>query len=150
MRPTDSRIQPGAALYYAAGDPWRVVPPKRATVIDAGPYRIVRRRQGAFYVVSWHRDDAGTAVLVHVGGEPGPRAVPARDLRGLWLETLAATGRTIAGVKAHEAAVSELATSGRPITGDGLLQLAARDDGLGDDTFAILAQAVEDRLDACG
>lgn len=151
MRRTD--IQPGADVYYAPGDLWRVVPPQRATVVDPGPYRIVRRRQGAFYLVSWHRDDTGTAVLVDLdeGFRVRRVAVPRRELRGLWLETLAATGRTVAGVKAHGALLSAIAGSGRDVTVGDMLRLAARDEGLGDDAFAALAEVVNDREpNACG
>lgn len=147
MKPTDSRIVAGAELYHAAGDPWRVVPPKRAVVVDPGPYRIVRQRCGAFYAVSWQPDPAGNAVLVDLDEPRGVErtAVPARELRGLWRETLAATGRTVAGVKAHQALLSELAGNGRPLTAGDLLQLAARDEGLGDDVLGTLVEAVDDR-----
>jgi hypothetical protein len=141
-----SLIVTGADLYYAPGDLWRVVPPKRATVIDPGPFRIVRQRQGAFYLVSWHRDDAGTAVLVDLdeGYQVRRCAVPRRELRGLWLETLAATGRTVAGVKAHGALLSAIADSGRDVTTGDLLRLAASDEGLPDGAFAVLAEVVDD------
>jgi hypothetical protein len=141
MRRTD--IVTGAELYLAAGEQWKVVPPKRATVVDPGPYRIHRATQGPFTFVSHTRDDAGTAVLVRVDGETTDRAVPRRDLRGLWLETLAATGRTLAGVKAHRALLSEIAGSGRDVTGEDLLRLAAGDEGLPDDTFTTLACTIE-------
>lgn len=147
MKPTDSRIVAGAELYHAAGDPWRVVPPKRAVVVDPGPYRIVRQRCGAFYAVSWQPDPAGNAVLVDLDEPRGVErtAVPARELRGLWRETLAATGRTVAGVKAHQALISELASRPGPISVSDVLRVAASDEGLGDDTFTTLAEAVDDR-----
>lgn len=140
-----SLITAGAEVYHATGrgSEWRVVPPTRAIVVDPGPYRIVRRRQGAIYLVSHVRDDTGNAVLVDL--DEGHRvrrcAVPAPELRGLWRETLAATGRTAAGVKADRAAISALATSGRDITTTDLLPLAARDEALPDDAFAALARA---------
>lgn len=142
MRRAD--IVTGAEVYYAAGDQWRVVPPKKATVVDPGPYRIDRATQGPFTFVSHTRDDSGNAVLVRVDGENTDRAVPRRDLRGPWLETLAATGRTVAGVKARGALLSEIAGSGRDVTGDDLLRLAACDEGVSDDTFGMLAENLED------
>lgn len=149
MKPTDARIVVGAELYHAAGDQWRVVPPTRAVVVDPGPYRIVRRRQGAFYLVSYVRDDAGTAILVDLDESRGVHrtAVPARELRGLWRDTLAKTGRTVAGVKAQRARIAELAAAPGPISIDAVLGLAAADEGLDDDTFTTLAQAVDDRLE---
>jgi len=138
------QITAGAELYFAPGPQWRVVPPKKATVVDPGPYRINRMRQGAFYTVQPVRDDAGTAVLVDLdeGFRVRRCAVPRCDLRGLWLETLAATGRTVAGVKAQQAWVAELGGNGRELTGEDLLGLAARDEGLGDDVFTTIAEAV--------
>ena len=100
-------------------------------------------RQGAFYTEQPVRDDAGTAVLVRVDGENYDRAVPRRDLRGLWLTTLAATGRTVAGVKAHGALLSEIAEAGRDVTGDDLLRLAAGDEGHPDGAFVALRRAVD-------
>lgn len=127
MRSSD--IAPGAEVYVAAGPDWQATAPKRATVVDPGPYRIVRLRQGAFYLVSHVRDDTGTAVLVDLdeGHQIRRCAVPARDLRGLWRETLAAAGRTSAGVKAYGAALSEIADGTAPITAADILRLAALD-----------------------
>lgn len=142
MRPTDPRIQAGADLYLALGEQWRYAPPRKATVVDPGPFRVTVTRQGPFNLTSHERDDAGTAVLVRVDGEPADRVVFARHLRGLWLETLAATGRTVAGVKAHWALLSEIA-SGRDVTGEDLLRLAAGDEGLSDDTFGALARTID-------
>ncbi|GGM52385.1 hypothetical protein ACFFX1_55590 [Dactylosporangium sucinum] len=141
-----SSIQPGADLYYAAGPSWRVVPPTKATVVDAGPYRIVRQRQGAFYLASWHPDPAGNAVLVDLDEPRGVRrtAVPRRDLHGPWLATLAKLGRTVAGVKAHQARVAELAARPGPIAVDDVLRLAACDEGVDDGMFGALANAVDD------
>ncbi len=137
------QITEGAELYFAAGPQWRHLPPKKATVVDPGPYRINRIRQGAFYTVQPVRDDAGTAVLVRLDGESADRAVYRRDLRGPWLETLAATGRTVAGVKAHGAALSEIAGSGRDVTAEDLLRVAACDEGLPDDVFTTIADHIE-------
>lgn len=142
MRPNDRRITVDAELYHAPGDQWKVVPPKKATVIDPGPYQIVRQWQGVFCLVSWHRTDTGNAVLVHLDGEKGPRAVPARELRGQWRETLAKTGRTAAGVKAFGALLSELATG--EVTTGGLQRLAAADEGLPDDVFGMVRRASDD------
>lgn len=138
------QIVAGAEVYVAEGEGklWRVVPPQKATVVDPGPYRIVRQRQGAVYFVSWHRDPAGSAVLVQFDGEPKPEAVPARHLRGLWLETLAATGRTVAGVKAHDARIAELAASREPLSASDLMRLADRDEGVDSGTFGALARAI--------
>jgi hypothetical protein len=143
MRAAD--IVTGVEVYYAPGPDWKFVPPKKATVVDPGPYRINRVRQGAFYTVQPVRDDAGNAVLVDLdeGFRVRRCAVPRRDLRGLWLETLAATGRTVAGVKAYGALLHEIAGSGRDVTGDDMLRLAAGDEGLPDDTFTTLANHIE-------
>lgn len=141
MRRSD--ITAGAEVYYAAGQHWRSLPPTRAIVVTADRYRIVRSQQGAFGTVSYVLDAAGSAVLVDLdeGGTKMRRcAVPARDLRGLWKPTLAATGRTAAGVKARNAALSDLVASGRPVTGDDLLRLAATDEGVSDATFIVLAE----------
>jgi hypothetical protein len=140
-----SGIQAGTELYYAAGRDWRYVSPTRATVVSDEPYLIVRRRQGAFYLVSWQPDPAGTALLVDLNEPRGVRrvAVPRRDLHGPWLDTLAKLGRSVAGLKAHRARIAELAATPGPISVDGLLQLAAADEGLDDDTFTTLAQAID-------
>jgi hypothetical protein len=70
--------------------------------------------------------------------------LPRRDLRGPWLEVLAATGRTVAGVKAHDALLSEIAGSGRDVTGDDLLRVAACDEGLPDGAFGALAEVADE------
>lgn len=137
------QVVEGAELYFASGPQWRHVPPKRVTVVDPGPYRIVSTRQGPFTFVQHHRDDAGTAVLVRFDGESTNRAVYRRDLRGPWLEMLAATGRSVAGVKAHGALISEIAGSGRDVTTEDLLRVAACDEGQPDDVFGTLANHIE-------
>lgn len=145
MRPTDHRIVAGAELYLAVGEQWRYATPRKATVVDAGPFKVVVTRQGPFNVVSHERDGNGTAVLVRVDGEPTDRVVYARHLRGLWLETLAATGRTVAGVKAQQARIGELGATRTPLSGDDLLRLAACDEGVDDDVFTTIAESLEDR-----
>ncbi len=135
------QIVTGAELYFAPGPDWRFVPPKKATVVDPGPYRINTVRQGAFYTVQPVRDDAGTAVLVRLDGENYGRAVPRRELRGLWLETLAATGWTAAGVKAADARLHELGAG--EVTVDGVLRVAACDEALPDDVFTTIANHIE-------
>jgi hypothetical protein len=143
MKSGDRRIVEGADLYLAVGEPWQVVTPRKATVVDAGPFRVDVARQGAVNFVSHHRDDNGTAVLVRVDGEPTDRCVYARHLRGLWLETLAKTGRTVAGVKAQQARVAELGATRRPLTGTDLLRLAACDEGVDDDVFTTMTNHIE-------
>lgn len=144
-----SEITPGAECYYAParGAEWRIVSPVKAVVVDAAPVRIVRRAQGPFVFVSHTPDPAGNAVVVdlHEGGRVRREAVPVRHLRGLWKATLAKTGRTEAGVKALDAWVHEVATSGREVTGADLVGLAARDEGVSDDVFGVLSQAADGR-----
>ncbi|QKW15433.1 hypothetical protein [Verrucosispora sp. NA02020] len=150
MRKVD--IQPGADVYYAEGPYWRIRHPTRATIVDPGPYRIVRRRCGPFYLTSWHPDPTGNAVLVtlHERGRDHTRAVYARNLRGLWLDTLKATGRTVADVKALDALISHIASKPGPLTGADLLRVAAADTHVDHDTLTTLADAAEDRHGTTG
>ncbi|MEV1315423.1 hypothetical protein AB0J14_04980 [Micromonospora arborensis] len=143
MRKAD--IVPGAEVYVAEGPNWRSTHPTRATVVDAGPYRINRRRHGAFYVVSWHKDPGGNAVVVtlHERGRDTTTAVPARNLRGLWADTLAATGRNVADAKAYDALISDIAAQPGPLTGGDLLRLAAADPNVDHDTLTVLADAAD-------
>lgn len=143
MRKTD--IRAGVDAYYAPGDPWRVVSPTRATIVGPERYRIVRRRMGAIYLVSHVRDEAGNAVLVDLHESTRVRrdAVRVRELRGLWKETLAATGRTEAGVKAHRARIAALAAGDGPISVGDVLAVAACDEGLDDDVFGVLARIAD-------
>lgn len=137
-------IQEGADCYYAAGDPWRAVCPVKATVVSTDRVRITSTRTGAAYITGWTADPAGNAIVVdlHRGGWLERKAVPVRHLRGPWLATLAATGRTEAGVRARRQHMLDLA---RNVTAGGLLRLAANDPGVDDDTFALLAPAVDGR-----
>lgn len=140
-----SQIQPGAEVYVAEGPDWRSIHPTRATVVDAGPYRIIRQRCGAFYTVSWRKDPTGNAVLVtlHERGRQRTEAVPARNLRGLWADTLAATGRTVADVKAYDALISHIAAKPGDITGADLLRVAASDPHVDHDTLTVLADVAD-------
>ncbi|GGM27573.1 hypothetical protein GCM10011608_10490 [Micromonospora sonchi] len=143
MRKAD--IVPGAEVYVAEGPDWRTTHPTRATVVDPGPYRIVRRRSGPFYLVSSHPDPTGNAVLVTLHERTGDRteAVPARNLRGLWTETLKTTGRTAADVKGMDALISHIASKPGDITGADLLRLAAADPHVDHNTLAVLAAATD-------
>jgi hypothetical protein len=146
MRRAD--IQTAAELYYAPGPDWQSRIPTRAVVVDAAPHRIVRRRQGPFWLVSYVPDEVGDAVVVDlydVGSAPSRTAVRVRDLRGLWVETLATLGRTEAAVAGRVNAIRNLASTRGPITADGLLGLAAAGPELDDDTFAVLARVVDGR-----
>mgnify|MGYP001346135595 CR=1 FL=1 len=143
MRKAD--IKPGFDLYWAPGrgSSWRYVPPTRATVVTGERVQITRRRCGAFYIESVRPDPDGNAVVVdlHHPSRIERRAVPIRELRGLWRETLAATGRTEAGVKALDALIAEMAaTPATRLTDMHLLRVAARDEGVDDDTFGVLAR----------
>lgn len=142
-----TEIQPGAVVYVAPDPEWRSCPPTRGVVVDARPHRIIRRRMGAVYLVSHVEDPDGTAVVVDLHETTGVRrtAVPVRHLRGLWEPTLAALGRTEAQVERQRQAFRDLVSSGRPLSGEGLLGLAASDPTLGDDGFVVLRQAVESR-----
>lgn len=145
MRKKD--ITAGAELYFAEGRgaDWRHTPPTLAVVVTAEPHTIVRRRQGPFWFVSHHADPAGTAVLVdlHEGARVRRTAVPARHLRGLWKPTLAATGRTVAGVKARDAFIAEVAAKPGKLTGADILLVAAHDEAVDHDTLAVLADAAD-------
>jgi hypothetical protein len=147
MRKQD--IQIGAEAYYAEGRGagWKYGSPTRATIVDARPYRIDRRRQGAFYLVSWHPDPAGNAVLVDLHESRGVRrtAVPARCLRGLWKPTLAALGRAEADVKAYDALISDIAAKPGVITGADLLRIAGSDPDLDHDTLTVLADVADSK-----
>jgi hypothetical protein len=140
-------IQPGADVYYAEGRgaDWRYGSPTRAVVVTAEPHTIVRRRQGPFYLVSWHPDPAGNAVLVDLHESRGVRrtAVPARFLRGLWKPTLAALGRAEADVKAYDALIADIAAKPGEITGADLLRIAASDPGIDHDTLSVLADTID-------
>jgi hypothetical protein len=67
-------------------------------------------------------DPDGGAILVDL--DEGHRlrrcTVLARDLRDLWRQTHAATGHAAVGVKAHGAALPELAALGRTVTAEDL------------------------------
>lgn len=138
-------IRPGVDLYWARGrgSDWRIVSPVRATVVTGEPVTIIRERCGAIYLVREVPDPDGNAVVVdlHHPTRVERRAVPVRELRGPWLETLAKTGRTVAGVKARDALVAEIVnTPATRLTDRHLLELAARDEGLPDDAFTVLAE----------
>lgn len=138
-----AEIIEGADLYYAAGDPWRILTPIRVTVVDARPHRIVRGKAGPVELKEWTPDPAGNAFVVDVHGPTTVRrdCVPSRHLRGLWLPTLAAQGRTVAGVKARQAWVHELTASGHEVTAGGLLRVAAADTELPGGVLVALADA---------
>jgi hypothetical protein len=142
-----AEITEGAAAYYAEGRgaDWRYGSPTRAVVVTAEPHTIVRRRQGPFYLVSWHPDPAGNAVLVDLHESRGVRrtAVPARCLRGLWKPTLAALGRAEADVKAHDARISELAAKKGEISVADLVAVAAHDEAVNHHALAVLTDTID-------
>lgn len=139
-------IQPGAEVYYAPGEFWRVHSPIKAVIVDGKAVRIVRSRAGAFTAVSWVPDPSGRALVVDLREASTVRrtAVPVRHLRGLWAEMLAATGRTEAGVLAHEEAIRAIGRSRRPLVDDDLLRLAAPDPGVDDEVFGVLRRVAEE------
>lgn len=143
MRKSD--IREGAEAYYAKGRYWRMANPTRAVIVDPQPRRIVSQRAGAFYLVSHHPDPSGTAVLVdlHERGRVRRTAVPVRDLRGLWAFTLAATGRTVADVKAHDALICDIAARPGDITGADLLRVVASNPHTPHDVLTVLADTID-------
>jgi hypothetical protein len=142
-----SEIVSGADVYYAEGRgaDWRYSSPTRATIVEARPYRIDRRRQGPFYFVSHTPDPAGNAVLVDLHESRGVRrtAVPARFLRGLWKPTLAKLGKVEADVKAYDALIADIAAQPGEITDRDWLRIAASDPGVDHDGLTVLADTVD-------
>jgi hypothetical protein len=142
-----AEIITGADAYYVSGEPWRILPPTRATIVDPASVRIVRKPMGAVYLVGHVPDPTWNAIVVDLHESTGVRrtAVRVRELRGLWAPTLAATNRTEEGVALQRAAITALARRPGPITGADLLDLAANHPHLPDDVFVALAPAAEGR-----
>lgn len=138
MRKAD--IIAGAECYYINhnGGDWRIFPPQKATIVDTQPVQIG-------HYGGWRPHPDGTGIVVDLHELRGVRrtAVYRRHLRGLWTETLAATGRTEAGVLAHNEGLKAISRGDVDLV-DGLLQLAARDP-MDDGTFTALAQALDGR-----
>lgn len=142
MRRTDMQV--GAECYYATGEGalWRVLSPKKAVIVSTNPVRVGRYG-------GWQPHPDGTGIVVDLHEISGVRrtAVYRRHLRGLWMETLSATGRTEAGVLAYDEGIKAIARSDAD-AGEALLALAARE-SMDDGAFVLLAQAVDGRPIGC-